>query len=123
MGEIAYGDEIDRMPRPLRRWWFRRLARCGATLVIGTHADLSRLARQAGFGRDGASLDTHVLPPIDRATLDEVLDLRIRAAALGGTEPTGLLTDADRQRILAGSKGSIRRAEAIAHELVAERVR
>ena len=31
---IAYGDEIDRMPTPIRFRWFRQAARLGATLVI-----------------------------------------------------------------------------------------
>lgn len=125
---IVYGDEIDRMPRRLRRRWFRRLADRRATLVIGTHADLAPLARWAGFGHDGALLSTHYLGPIDRVTLDAILDARIAAAAIGGAElatrpVTEVLTDADRQRIFSSSAGSIRKAETIGHELIAERVR
>lgn len=124
LGPIAYGDEIDRMPRALRRAWFHRLARSGATLVIGTHVDLSGLARRAGYGRDDrAQVATYRLPPIDRAALDELLDARIRASAIGDIDPAELLSGADRARILAGADGSIRRAETIGHELIAERVR
>ena len=92
--------------------------------MIGTHVDLSDLARKAGFGRDGCELTTFQLPTIDRATLDAMLDARIVAAAIDDTvEPSVLLTDADRQRILDRSDGSIRHAETIGHELIAARVR
>lgn len=124
LNSIVYGDEIDRMPGPQRWRWFRRLAGLGATLVIGTHVDLSDLARKAGFGRHGREVSTYELPPIDRTTLDALLDARIAAAAIDETvEPTTLLTAADRQRILDRSAGSIRHAETIGHELVAARVR
>ncbi|MGI9615686.1 MAG: hypothetical protein ACR2QO_22430, partial [Acidimicrobiales bacterium] len=124
LNPIVYGDEIDRMPGPQRWRWFRLLARHGATLVIGSHVDLSDLARKAGFGRDGCELSTFQLPAIDRAALDAMLDARIVAAAIDDTvEPAALLTDADRKRILDRSAGSIRHAETIGHELIAARVR
>jgi hypothetical protein len=119
----VYGDEIDRMPRPLRRRWFRQLAEQGATLVIGTHTDLADLARWAGFGRGGATISTYQLGSVRRATLDAILDARIAAAAITRTAPTDLLSDADRRRIFDGAGGSIRTAETIGHELIAERVR
>jgi hypothetical protein len=112
------------MPGPQRWRWFRRLAERGATLVIGTHIDLSDLAAKAGFGRDGRELSTYELPTIDRATLDAMLDARIAAASIDETvDPTSLLTNADRQRILERSAGSIRDVETLGHELIAARVR
>lgn len=124
VGSIVYGDEIDRMPAPLRRRWFRLLASRSSTLVVGTHVDLSDLARRAGFGQAGADLVTYRLGPVDRDELDAMLDARIAAASIDDRARTvSLLTDDDRQRILDRSAGSIRRAETIGHELIAERVR
>ncbi len=127
VGPIVYGDEIDRMPRPLRRHWFRELAAVGATLIIGTHRDLARLGRRSGF-----EVITHHLPPLDRDTLAAIIDRRLQTEAITGD---GVETRSDRNRgvfrfdppdidrIFERSAGSLREAEVLCHELLAERVR
>ena len=69
---LVYGDEIDRMPSPLRWRWFRQLARLEATVVIGTHIDLAARARRAGL-----HVVTHHLGPADLSTMATLLRSRI----------------------------------------------
>ena len=123
--DLVYGDEIDRMPRPLRRRWLQRLAQLGATVVIGTHRDLSGVARRAGF-----EVVTHRLSEIDRPTLDTIITARIASVALDERDPTDrgstgaprfAFSDGELARIHAKSGGSVRDAEVYCHELLAER--
>lgn len=116
---LVYGDEIDRMPVRLRRRWFRRLAALGATVVIGTHRDLSAVARRAGFG----IVHTHRLGPVSQPELALVLDRRLRSAAVAGRLPAVAFTDDDIDAIHDESGGNLRCADSIAHRLLAERVR
>lgn len=113
---IAYGDEIDRMPLPLRRRWFRSLARTGATLVIGTHVDLAPLGRNAGF-----DVVTHHLQPLLRCELGEFLALRLESAALAGATYVDF-TNTDMDYIFDISGGIPREVEDVSHRLLAERV-
>lgn len=117
IGDLVYGDEIDRMPRPLRRRWLRQLARIGATVVIGTHADLSSVAARAGL-----DVVTHRLGPIDRPTLDAIIAARLASAAVSDRSPTFAFADEELALIHAKSRGSVRAAEVYCHELLAERV-
>jgi len=117
VGELVYGDEIDRMPRVLRRWWFRQLARVEATVVIGTHKDLTRLGKRFGF-----TVRTHELPALDEETLGTIINRRLQTHALD-TRPVLVSFDsADIKRIFDKSDGSLRVAEVLCHELLAERV-
>jgi hypothetical protein len=123
---MHYGDEVDRMPAPVRIWWFRRLAATAGVAAIGTHRDLSGSARRAGL-----VVTTHLLDPIDRPTLARIVERRMAVARLpaggvgAGTEPSrgGLqLSAEDIAEVHRRSGGSIRMAEELLHLLVAERV-
>ena len=114
---VVYGDEIDRMPRPLRLRWFSQLARMNATLVIGTHADLRRLGRAVGF-----SVVTHELGRVGREQLRAVLDRRLEAAKLPGSRHVFRFSDEDLVRVLTLSKGNLRAADSVCHRIVAQRV-
>jgi hypothetical protein len=114
---LVYGDEIDRMPVPLRRRWFRRLGRIGATVVIGTHTDLSRLGRRSRF-----EVRTHHLGPVDRAGLAAVLDHRVAAVTLSDAAERFAFSDSEVALILEQSGGNLREVDVIAHRIVAQRV-
>ncbi len=111
-----YGDEVDRMPAPLRQRWFRSLARRGATLIIGTHADLSAPGRRAGF-----TVITHQLAPIDPPTMLEMIDKQLKAVAIGGyggAQITG--SDLNIDLVMAESKGIPGEANEVCHQILAQ---
>lgn len=113
---VVYGDEIDRMPVTLRRRWFTRLAKQSATAVIGTHADLTRVGRAAGFH----DVVTHWLSPLGEDELGQLLRKRLAEAA---TTPDHIrFSCEDIETILSGSDGIPGEADVIAHRLLAERV-
>jgi len=114
---VIYGDEIDRMPKPLRRAWFRRLAAQHLTLIVGTHVDLSRLGERSGF-----DVITHRLAPFDRATLEEAIELRLRSVATQDDIPA-LFSAADIDLVFIESCGNPEEADVICHRLLAQRVR
>ncbi len=118
VADVVYGDEIDRMPVLLRARWLRRLASLDATVVVGTHRDLTRVARQAGL-----AVRTHHLQPVTRTELAMVLERRLRSAALDGREVTVGFTSADVDEVFAASGGNLRAADSMAHRILAERVR
>lgn len=118
IGALVYGDEIDRMPMALRRRWFRRLGAIGATLVVGTHQDLSRIARRAGF-----DVLTHRLDPVSPSELAVILDRRVRAAASSDQVPSVAFDDRDVEAIHTASRGNLRAADSIAHRILADCVR
>ncbi len=118
VGDLVYGDEIDRMPVPLRIRWFQTLARIGATVVIGSHRDVSRVARRYGF-----AVRTHRLQPVSGPELAQVLDRRLRAAALEDATVSVAFTATDVDEILAAGRGNLRACAAVAHRVLAERVR
>lgn len=113
---IVYGDEVDRMPSPLRRSWFRALARSDATLVIGTHADLTRVGESAGF-----TVQTFHLEPLDRPTLELVIDRRLASVQLGEVTPT-IFSPEDIDHIHQTSAGVPRAVDHLCHKLLAEKV-
>lgn len=117
IGALVYGDEIDRMPVPLRRRWLRQLGLVGATVVVGTHRNLTGVARRAGF-----EVRTHRLGPVSRSELAAVLERRLRAAAVDRVVSVAF-TGSDVIAIHAESGGNLRAADSIAHRILAERVR
>lgn len=115
---LVYGDEIDRMPRALRRRWFADLGRLGATAAIGTHRDLERLGRRFGF-----EVRTHHLEPANRSELADVLDRRLQASTVEGHTLRFTFTHGELDEILAASAGNLRMADGICHRIMAERLR
>lgn len=113
VGALVYGDEIDRMPVLRRTGWFHTLATTGATIVVGTHKDLSTPARRAGL-----DVITHRLAPL---TAPQVRNLVDGTLAASGT-PEVYFSDADIDRIAGESGGVPRDACVSAHALLAERV-
>lgn len=117
VGPVVYGDEIDRMPRFLRRRWFRTLARAKALAIVATHVDLAAEARRAGL-----TVVTHHLASPDVATLRAIVTGRMRWAAIGSVDPRVGFTEADLVRIHGAAAGSLHIAEEHCHRLVALRV-
>ena len=115
-GGIVYGDELDRMPSPVRSRWFRTCAADGATLVAGTHRDLSRPAARAGL-----HVITHHLGPADHALLQEVIDLRLRSVAIGDNMPEFATADLVHD-VLRASAGNLREADVLCHQRLAQHV-
>ncbi len=113
---VIYGDEIDRMPTPLRRSWFTRLAAQDVTLIIGTHVDLARLGERSGF-----DVITHQLEPFDRATLERAIHARLNTVSFGSAV-SDLFSATDIDRIHAESNGNPEEADVICHRLLARRV-
>lgn len=119
LGDMVYGDEIDRLPVPLRSRWFRRLAAAGSTLVIGTHVDLSRLAKRSGF----RSIETHHVPELDASAVADMARQRIAISAVTGKEARAhnLLTD-DEIAQLADRSSTMGEATSLLHQAVAAAV-
>ncbi len=119
-GGIVYGDELDRMPAALRRSWFRALARTQATLVAGTHVDLSSAARRAGL-----SVVTHVLSPLTRDELVELLTRRFESDSIAPSTRSHdefSFTEEEVSQIYEISQGVPREIDAACHRLLADRV-
>lgn len=118
VGPIVYGDEINRMPVPVRRRWFKGLAAIDATLVIATHSDLSSVGRRFGF-----ATVTHRLPPLDLDTFTRIVEHRLAAEAI---DPTGggrfRFDQGEVELIFHRSSGQLRDAEDLCHMLLAERI-
>lgn len=112
---VIYGDEIDRMPIPLRRRWLRRLAAARATLIIGTHVDLTSLGRRVGF-----RVITHHLQPVGHDVLVEMANRRLTDAACGPIPPVQFSPTevAEVAELCGGNPGA---ADVLFHQLLARR--
>lgn len=115
-GAIVYGDEIDRMPRVLRRQWFRSLASANATLVIGTHTDLRLSGEATGF-----NVLTHQLMAFDEGALHTFLNAQLAGAAI--TPGHFRFSGEEVSAIFSRSDGNAGHAEVLAHRALAEAVR
>jgi len=118
IGPIVYADEIDRMPHLVRSNWFRRAAAARSTLVAGTHVDLELQAQ-----RSGLAVVAHHLGPVDRETLAVMVDRRLCLAALSPDGDRFAFSAVELEQVLARSRGVLRIAEGLCHELLAEHVR
>ncbi|MGD1932463.1 MAG: hypothetical protein ACFB12_26520 [Leptolyngbyaceae cyanobacterium] len=118
---IAYWDEADRIPKPLLLAALGQTARTRATLVAGTHTDLSPLAKLSGL-----AVKTICLPPLEAATLRVWAERQIQAVRLPAVSCGLELLPATVQEIAAIAQGSWRAAAdelhiwaaAIAHQAV-----
>ncbi|WP_425307347.1 hypothetical protein AADG42_00845 [Ammonicoccus fulvus] len=115
---LVYWDEVDRLAAPVRRIVFGRAARMRATVVAGTHEDLTAPARHAGLG-----VVTHHFPGLTPAVLRAWCDLRIAAVTLPGTSSVLDLNDALLAAVCAEVGPSLREAAFLLHHHVAERAR
>ena len=78
---VCYWDEADRLPAPLL-WVALRLARRrGATVIVGTHRDLSGSAGRAGF-----AVETVEFGGVSPAFLAAWCERRVAAVALPGCD-------------------------------------
>jgi hypothetical protein len=97
---IVYWDEADRVPPVVLLVSLLRARRAGATLVLGTHADLTRPVRRAGL-----PLHTVTLPCPTADTVMAWAALRIAAACLPGEAPAKLRLDTATAAQIASSCG------------------
>ncbi|WP_242688189.1 hypothetical protein [Alienimonas californiensis] len=117
---LVYWDEADRVPAALLWWGLRRAAKSGATVVVGTHRDLTPEATRAGL-----PLRSHEFPPLTPEALRAWCAPRIAAAALPGTAPADRLTvPAEVLRQTCEAAGSsLREASVILHVWAARAAR
>lgn len=113
---IAYWDEADRIPGPVLAWALRQAARWSATIVAGTHRDLTSAA-----ARSGLAVETHRLGPLDVRSVSAFAARRIAAAACG---PVSIELDPDDAAEIARAAGaSLRAAGDLLHAWAARTVR
>ncbi|MEO1094021.1 MAG: hypothetical protein AAFX01_03875 [Cyanobacteria bacterium J06638_28] len=103
--KIAYWDEADRIPSPLLLEAFSRAARTQATVVAGTHTDLSPFAKLAGL-----AVQTIRLPPLEAAMLRVWVDRQIQAVRVPASSCYLALSAETAREIAAIAQGSWRAA-------------
>lgn len=118
LGPLVYWDEVDRLATPVRRVAFGRAAKVGATIVAGTHEDLSAPARRAGL-----DVLTHDFPGLTPAVLREWCDLRIAAVRIPGAAVSFVLDPNLLARVCDEVGPSLREAAFLLHHHVADRAR
>lgn len=112
---IAYWDEADRIPAPLLVAALLTAAQTNHTIVAGTHADLSNVARWVKL-----SVTTIDIPAFDALMLTQWVDKRIAAVRLPD-ECCGLkLGRAKAEEIAIAANGSWREASDLLHIWAAE---
>lgn len=118
VGPLVYWDEVDRLGEPVRAASFAYAAARAATIVAGTHADLTRLGRACGL-----RVTTYEFPALTPAVLQTWAGARIAEAALPGRTPS-LVLDLDTARAICARVGpSLREAAIALHIWAAERAR
>lgn len=105
---IAYWDEANRIPLPLllQRFWQARQQQ--ATIVAGTHADLSRWARLMGL-----TVQTIFLPALDVDALMAWAHLRIGAVRRSDLNPPQLVLSREQAAKIVAIAGSSWREAAV----------
>lgn len=104
-GPIAYWDEADRIPLPYLLMALAGAARCGSTVVVGTHADLSLAARMTGL-----LTKTIYIEPFDELLLLNWANRRIEAVRIPDAICRLRLDMATAKEIVATVDGSWREA-------------
>ena len=112
---MAYWDEADRIPGPFLWYALYQAGRQNATIIAGTHVDLSHAAKHHGF-----AVQTIEHPPLDAATLCAWVTLRIAAVRLPDTPDQLVPDDALLTHIAQKSGESWRVAADYLHIWVAE---
>jgi hypothetical protein len=113
---IAYWDEANRIPLPFLYLALWQATRRNATIVAGTHADLSPVAHQVGL-----PVETIDLQPLQPEALIAWATLRIEAVRLPETPVVDLvLTPTKAAEIVAVSGASWREAAIHLHIWAAE---
>ncbi|MEM9701256.1 MAG: hypothetical protein AAF907_02280 [Planctomycetota bacterium] len=109
---LVYWDEADRAPAPLLRFALHRAARTGATVVVGTHHDLTPEATRAEL-----PVQTHAFPPLTPDALRAWCKPRIAAAALPDQPATALpvVPDDILRETCDAAGSSLREASVILH--------
>lgn len=115
---LVYWDEVDRLAGPVRAASLAYAAARGATVVAGTHEDLTRIA-----GACGLAVTTYEFPALTPAVLQEWAALRIAETALPGRTPGLVVDDATAQEICERVGASLRDAARELHVWTAERCR
>ncbi|NNJ27883.1 hypothetical protein [Alienimonas chondri] len=111
-GPLVYWDEADRVPPPLLWLALWKAARNGATVVVGTHRDLTPEATRAGL-----PIVTHEFPPLTPSALRAWCEPRIAAAALldSPSEDRLVVPDKVLQETCDAAGSSLREASVILH--------
>lgn len=112
---IAYWDEVDRMAAPTRAVAFRTAVARGATIVVGTHRDLSRPARACGL-----RVTSYEFPALSPKDLQEWASLRISEVVRPGARPALVLDRNFAAEVCAAVGPSLREAAVILHRWAAE---
>ncbi|MEM8535213.1 MAG: hypothetical protein AAGF95_30525 [Chloroflexota bacterium] len=112
---MAYWDEADRIPQPFLRYGLYQAARHNATIIAGTHVDLTHAAQRHGF-----AVKTIEHPPLDVVTLRAWVTRRIAAVRLPDTPDYLVPDDALLTRVAQESGESWRVAADHLHIWVAE---
>ena len=100
LASLAYWDEADRIPKLMLNLALRRAARIAATLICGTHEDLSEMAT-----RSKLAVETIEPPPISPAELIDWANLRIRRTQLAADQPLPLQLTLQEAGEIAGKSG------------------
>jgi len=103
------------MPQLLRRRWFEELATAGATLVIGTHTDLSKLGERVGF-----EVTTKYVRPLSADEIGTMLDLRL--GSVGIQAERFRFSASEVIQIHQSSGGVAGAADVFAHRMLADRI-
>lgn len=112
---IVYWDEVDRLAGPVRAWVMAYAAARSATVVAGTHEDLTGVARACGL-----AVTTYRFPGLTPRALREWAALRIADAALPGNTPGLVLDEPTAAAICARVGASLREAAIELHVWAAE---
>jgi hypothetical protein len=113
---VAYWDEADRVPPLMLMLSLVRAQRSNATVVLGTHRDLTRWVKRAGL-----EARTEPLPPPCAASVMAWATLRIAAASFPGVNSAQLTLDAaTAERVVALAGGSWRVVGDLLHAWAAD---
>lgn len=118
IGPLVYWDEVDRLAGPVRAFSFGYAAARSATIVAGTHADLSRPAKVAGL-----RVTTFEYPMLTPTVLQQWVQRRIEAVTVPGRTPSLILDEHTAAELCTRVGPSLREAAIALHRWAAEEAR